>query len=176
MAPTSRVPYPQWCPPRNPVFGPGPHPQPALRRPQPGEVPLQNGPKTANKGPNRPHTALRGSRTGSVTLHSLFGAQGRLFGDRGTLLRPLRRSFGSVLCRFGPDVWRNRRARHRNRKMAVTQAGRPESRFRGHFSLWQPRRTGPPYGQFGAQNGQKRSKTVCPKMIPDTLERCTGHI
>ena len=82
----------------------------------------------------------RGPRSGSMTLRSLLGAHRRHFGDRSAPLRPLRRPFRSVLGRFGPNLWRYWRARRRKRKMAVSQAGRPESRFQGHLSRVQPPR------------------------------------
>ena len=94
----------------------------------------RNSPKTAKNGHKRLRTAPRGPRSGSVTLCSLFGAHGRDFGDRGDPLRPLGPLFGSISGCFGPDAWRPRRAGRQNRKMAVSRAGRPESRFRGHFS------------------------------------------
>ena len=170
----------------------------------------RNSPKTAKNGQNRPETARtapRGPRSGSVTLCSLFGANGRDFGDGSDPLRPLGPLFGSVLGCFGPDAWRPRRAGRQNRKLAVSRAGWPESRFWGHFSRVQPpslggfhpserpqrpRRT--PYrarqggGGGGGQNATTRDprkvnfgpksgqKQLCPKMIPATLGRCTGHI
>ena len=66
-----------------------------------------NGSETAQNGPKRPQTAPRAPRSGTVTLRSLSGAHGKLFGDRGTPLRPLRRPFGSISGRFGPNVLRH---------------------------------------------------------------------
>ena len=178
---------PRATPPSPPRSGPTPWgggggypPRTGPKRGQTG----QKRPKTTRNGPKRPGTAPRGPWSRSVTLRSLCGAHGRLFGDRGDPVRPLGRPCGSVLGRFGPDAWRHWRAWRRTRKMAVALGGGPESRSRGHFSAvpgappslggfhplerpQRPRRT--PY-QAALKKG------VCPKMIPATLGRCTGHM
>ena len=88
-------------------------PSPCCGSPNQGVVPP---PKRGQTGQKWPWTAPRGPRRA-----------------RSTLLCTLRRPFGSIFACFGAV----RQARRRNRKMAVSRAGRPESRFRWHFFLVQ---------------------------------------